>query len=174
MIVELTGIPVLETERLVLRAPKAVDAEGYVAFMMSERSRHVGGPLARNSAWRAFSNEIGHWLIRGFGMWAVTQKGDDTCLGYVGCWYPEGWNEHEIGWQLWPAAEGNGFAHEAALATRAFAYRTLGWTTAISNIEPQNKRSIRLAERLGAVLDPKARPIDPGDLVYRHPSPGDL
>ena len=31
--IELTGIPVLETERLVLRAPKAADAEGYVRFM---------------------------------------------------------------------------------------------------------------------------------------------
>ena len=60
------------------------------------------------------------------------------------------------------------------MAARAHAYGALGWTTAVSYIDPQNARSIRVAERMGAKLDPDAVPMDPGDLVYRHPAPEDL
>ena len=173
--IELAGIPVLETERLVLRGPKAADAEGYVAFMMSKRSEYVGGHVARDKAWRYFTNEIGHWLIRGFGSWAVTAKGKDTCLGYVGPWCPEGWPEGEIGWVIWEEAEGRGIAHEAALAARVWTYDTLGWTTAVSYIDRPNHRSIRLAERLGCVRDrAAATPAGEDCLVYRHPGPEDL
>ncbi len=44
-----------------------------------------------------------------------------------------------------------------------------GMTRLVSYIDPRNSRSIRLAERLGAKLDPKAAKVDPDDLVYRHP-----
>ena len=173
--IELSGIPVLETERLVLRGPKAADADDYVSFMMSKRSEFVGGHLARDKAWRAFTTEIGHWLIRGYGMWSVTMKGDDTCIGYVGPWCPEGWPEQEIGWLVYDAAEGKGIAHEAAVAARAWAYAELGWTSAVSYIDRPNKRSIALAERLGCTRDRSAAtPEDDDCLVYRHPRPEDL
>lgn len=166
--------PILETERLILRGPRAKDEAAYVAFFRSARASHVGGGAEKSAfeGWQAWATEVAHWVMRGYGMWALTEKGgDDSALGYVGCWYPGGWNEREIGWVLWPEAEGRGYAFEAAQAARAYAYRTLGWPTAISNIEPDNVRSIRLAERLGCVLDPDAAKVDPGDLVYRHPDP---
>lgn len=163
--------PVLETERLALRGAEARDAEGYIAFMASERARHVGGPFDRIEAWRWFATVIGHWTLRGYGEWAVTLKGEDRCVGLIGCWRPEGWPEPELAWSVWPEAEGRGIAHEAALAARRCAYKRFGWTTAVSYVDPDNRRSRRLAERLGAVEDPDAERIDPGDLVYRHPAP---
>lgn len=164
--------PVIETERLVLRGPEPRDWAGFRDFFMSERAAYVGGPFPRRKAWYAFATEIGHWHIHGFGMWAVTMKGDDTCLGNVGCWFPDTWPEKEIGWQLWPEAEGRGIAHEAALAARAYAYGSFGWSGAVSYIDHANARSIRLAERLGAVRDDAAvRPVGDDCLVYRHPAP---
>ena len=173
--IELTGIPVLETERLILRGPKPADTDGYVQFMMTKRAQYVGGNVPESDAWRAFAKEVGHWLIRGFGMWAVTEKGDDTCLGYVGCWEPAGWPEKELGWTLWEQAEGKGIGYEAALAAREYAYGTLGWTTAVSYIDRPNHRSIALAERLGCSRDRgAATPAGEDCLVYRHPRPEDL
>ncbi len=73
--------------------------------------------------------------------------------------------------------EGNGIATEAARACVAHAYDTLGWDTVVSYIDPDNARSIALAERLGATLDTQATPPTRKDpdatdaLVYRHPSP---
>ena len=169
----LAGVPVIETEWLVLRAPGPQDADAFVAAHMAERARWMGGNAGREKAWRIFATEIGHWVLHGFGLWAVTLRGSDACLGTVGCWFPEGWPEREIGWFVFPEAEGLGIAREAALAARKHAYRALGWTTAVSYMHPENARSIRLAERLGAVLDETAaRPMpELGTLVFRHPGP---
>lgn len=165
-------IPTLQTGRLTLRGPARQDADAFVDFFTSRRSIHVGGPLSARLAWRMFAAEIGHWHIIGCGMWTVTMRGDDTPLGLVGCWYPADWPECEIGWLLWPAAEGRGIAFEAATAARDFAFQNLGWETAVSYIAPENFRSIRLAERLGARLDESAAyPGETKGLVYRHPTP---
>jgi len=165
-------IPEIETDRLILRGPKPGDWDADRAFRLSDRSRFVGGPYTAMAAWRGFASRWGHWAIRGFGPFIVTLKGSDEALGFVGPLFPEGWAEPELGWVLFEAAEGKGIAHEAALAARAYVYGSLGWTTAISYIAPENTRSRTLAERLGCTLDPDVpHPFDTPCLVYRHPGP---
>lgn len=168
----LANTHVIETERLVLRAPVAGDWPQFNAMLASDRAgfiRTAGYDLAQT--WRSFGHLIGHWVLRGFGMFVWQAKGDPTGLGMTGPWFPETWPEREIGWSVWnPQAEGKGMAFEAACAARAYAYRHLGWPTAVSYIHPDNLRSRRLAERLGAAPDRDATPM--GDcLVYRHPAP---
>ena len=65
-------------------------------------------------------------------------------------------------------AEGKGYAFEAAIAMRDWAFQERKLKTLVSYIDPDNSRSIRLAERLGATIDEHARPQHPDDLVYRH------
>ena len=67
--------------------------------------------------------------------------------------------------------EGQGYATEAASALRAYVYDNEILKTLVSYIDPRNDRSIALAERMGAALDPNAKEPDPGCLVYRHPGP---
>ena len=165
----------LETERLILRRPEPRDADGFIAFYLTDRARFVGQTDRRHQAWLNFAAEIGHWEIRGWGMFAVEAKKAGRCVGIVGPFYPDGWPEHEIGWLVWPEAEGRGIAHEAALAARHYAKAELGWHRPVSYIDPKNTRSIALAERLGCTRDPDAAVPD-GDtpetcLVYRHPAP---
>ena len=166
------SIPELETERLRLRAPTAADFEHEAAFMATPRSVGVGGPMSRAQTWRSFATTVGHWVLRGYGFWAVEEKATGAYCGHVGLWYPEDWPEPEVGWTLMGHAEGRGIAHEAALASRAYAYGTLGWTTAISLILPDNARSKALAARLGATLDStfeheRFGPVE----IWRHPGP---
>ncbi|MEY8826957.1 GNAT family N-acetyltransferase [Sedimentitalea sp. XS_ASV28] len=173
----LADTPVLETERLILRAPGPQDWPVFRAMMASERSRFIrSGEIDEGQAWRAFGHVIGHWILRGWGNFVMTRKGDDAALGAVGPWFPAGWPEQEIGWSIWSQeAEGRGFAFEAAQAARGFAYDVLNWDGAVSYIDPDNTRSIALAERLGACRDDDA--ATPGDapcLVYRHPVPDGL
>ncbi|MGF1554311.1 MAG: GNAT family N-acetyltransferase [Paracoccaceae bacterium] len=166
-------IPVIETERLRLCAPSDEWLDPWAAFWASDRSAYVGGPRSRADTWRAIAAMLGHWHLRGFGMFAVTDRTSGTFYGQIGPWRPEGWPEREIGWILIEAAEGRGIGFEAAVAARAFAYDTLGWDTAVSYVHPDNARSRALAERLGAVVDPEAAPPDDDPcLVYRHPVPG--
>ena len=170
----LAHTPVLATERLTLRAPGAQDWPAFAAFMTSPRSAFVRpADIDEGRIWRAFGHVIGHWVLRGFGNFVFTRTGDDAALGMTGPWFPAGWPEREIGWSVWSeAGEGRGYAFEAAAAARDHAFRDLGWETAVSYIDPDNTRSIALAERLGARRDDAAaRPDDAPCLVYRHPRP---
>lgn len=173
--VALAPTPVLITERLTLRAPASRDWPAFDAFLASPRARFIrSSDYGLAQTWRAFGHVIGHWVLRGFGNFIFTLKGSDTALGMTGPWFPAEWPEREIGWTVWDAAaEGKGYAFEAAQAARAYAYGTLGWTTAVSYVDPANTRSAALAERLGARLDPAAaHPAgDKPCLVYRHPGP---
>ena len=171
----LTGTPILETDRLRLRAPVAADWPTYRDFALSDRARFVRPPdVDAERAWRMYAGMIGHWVLRGWGSFVFTLKGEDRPLGMVGPWFPESWPEREILWMVWDsAAEGKGYVTEAVGATLDHAFGPLGWDTAVSYIDPANAASIRLAERLGARLDPDAptsRLVESPDLiVYRHP-----
>ncbi|WP_439153860.1 GNAT family N-acetyltransferase [Yoonia sp.] len=166
----MTSAPTLATERLHLRRPAPGDWPVFRDFMMSDRSAAFGSHLDVGKSWRAFAAELGHWDIFGYGMWAVTRQGDDNALGLVGPWTPPDWPETEIGWMiLAEGVEGTGIATEAAQAALTHAFDVLGWNTAVSYIGPGNTRSIRLAIKLGAVLDEAAKAPGADTLVYRHP-----
>jgi RimJ/RimL family protein N-acetyltransferase len=172
--IALAPTPVLTTERLILRAPQGGDFAAWSAFATSDRALFIGGPHDRQGAWRAWGHVIGHWAMRGYGMFVFAGRdAAATPLGMAGPWYPEGWPEREIGWTLWSGAgEGKGFAREAAEAARDHVFAALGWDTAVSYIRPDNSRSIALAERLGAVQDRAAAcPEGKACLVYRHQRP---
>ena len=179
MTVALSPTPVLETDRLVLRAPAARDWAHWRDFFLSARGQWIRpeGTPTEEAAWRGWAGVIGHWVLRGWGSFVFTTHDSDRALGMTGPWAPLNWPENEIGWTVWSAEhEGKGIVAEAATAAREHAYTVLGWKTAVSYIAPENTRSIRLAERLGARLDPAAAPF-PGETaaqVYRHPNPEDL
>jgi len=164
----------LQTERLILRRPEPGDYGAFRQFITSDRGAQISGPKTIGQAWRAFAAELGHWEMLGYGMWSVTLRGDNDAVAFVGPWTPEDWPETEIGWMVFdPAVEGTGVAYEAARAAIAHAYDALNWRSAVSYIAPENARSIKLAEKLGAKLDIHAKVPNPEDpcLVYRHPDP---
>lgn len=166
-------IPVLDTERLVMRGWRDTDIDVVSAFYDDEQlTRFVGGTSPREDAWRRMSAMAGHWLLRGHGLWALETKQDRRLIGWCGLLSPEGWPEPELGWSLFAGAHGKGYATEAALRARAFAYETLGWTTLMSFIHPDNTPSIRVAGRLGAQWERHftLRGTEIG--IYRHPAAG--
>ena len=166
-------IPTLETRRLVLRGPEPEDYPDFKATFTSYRARFMGGPLNAYEAWMLYAAEIGHWAIRGYGMWMIRDRQTDETYGMAGGWKPAKWPEAELAWVIWPDAQGRGIAMEATNAARSYFYRN-GWEGMVSYIDPKNLDSIRLAERLGARKDPEAASIDGHDAVYRHPSPAAL
>jgi RimJ/RimL family protein N-acetyltransferase len=143
--------PVLETERLILRVPRAEDFERYAElFGDGEATRYIGGQLARAQAWRKFLQMPGAWAVQGFAMFSVLDKSSGRWLGQAGPWRPEGWPGNEVGWSFHPDAWGRGYATEAAMAAMDWAFEKLGWDSVIHCIDPANLASQRLAQRLGS------------------------
>jgi RimJ/RimL family protein N-acetyltransferase len=165
-------IPTLETERMILRGPKPDDFEPFAKFLTTERSAGIGGPASRSEAWRGMAMMIGHWELRGYGMWWLEERASGRAVGRVGLWNPEGWPALELGWVVYDGFEGRGYAYEAAVASRDYARKTMPSNTLISLIAPENARSIRLAERLGATRSGTwASPAGKEALIYTHPEP---
>ena len=163
-------IPHIETERLNLRAPIMDDFPAYAKTLMDpERSKYIDGPYTKDGAWKDFCWVTAGWSLMGFGGWSVEEKATGTFLGMVAISKPPSFPEIELGWVFQEEAEGKGYAFEAASAMSAHAFGPLGLETSVSYVDPDNVRSQRLAERLGARLDADApRPQDDPCLVYRH------
>jgi len=109
-----------------------------------------GRPLDRADAWRQLALLIGHWELRGFGLWAVEERASGRFIGRIGCHEPDGWPGFELGYVLAREAWGQGLAREGAGAALDFARRELGRDTIISLIRPANRASIAVAEHFGA------------------------
>ncbi len=165
------AIPTLETGRLRLHAHSHADWPAYRSVQMSDRAQYMDGQLTEIEAWNAFICEAGSWVIDGYGYWSATEKVSGETVAFVGFANPPHFPEAELGWLTTAKADGKGFAFEAAKAALAWGFGTRLFQTLVSYIDPDNTRSIALAERLGAVRDDSAPKPPDMALVYRHPTP---
>jgi len=142
----------LLTERLQLRVFRLDDFEAHAEISADpEVMRYIHkGPLSRAEAWWQMARYVGHWQLRGYGMWAVVERSTGRLIGHLGFLNPEGGQGFELGWALARHAWGRGYAFEGARAAVHHAFTALNRDRIVCLIRPQNTRSIRLAERLGA------------------------
>jgi RimJ/RimL family protein N-acetyltransferase len=155
----------LETERLLLRIPEAGDADGYLeVFRDPEVGRFLRiGTATSDDAVAGIERMRRHWERHGIGLFSIVRKKDDRLLGRVGflLWDPKRWVnamreeledgplELEIGWTLGSEYWNHGYATEAAVACRDWAFGELGYARLISLIALENIASIRVAEKIG-------------------------
>jgi RimJ/RimL family protein N-acetyltransferase len=111
--------------------------------------RFLGGPVARPDAWRSITSVIGHWVLRGFGAWAVERKHDGVLIGRAGIQRPEGWPGAEAIWTLGRPYWGQGYATEAAKVSLDYGFNVIALPKLISLIDPENGASQRVAQRVG-------------------------
>jgi len=166
------AVPQLETERLILRAPQLSDFDTYAQIVASPRARYLS-VMSREDAWYDFAQMVAIWSLRGHGLWSVAAKTDGKLLGFVVLGFEPEDPEPELGFIFTEDGEGHGFAFEASVAARDFAFQFLGWDTLASFVAKGNERSQRLAERLGATVEREIVEDDGVTLVYRHLASGE-
>lgn len=145
---------VAETPRLILRHFEAADRPALSAVFGDNDVMHFG-PGVRPPAW------IDAWLTDRLGLacptpcadvWAVVERDTGSVTGYCGLFeFPDlaGRFEIEIGYRLARAWWGRGFATEAARAVRDYGFEVLSLSRLVALIDPGNRPSIRVAEKLG-------------------------
>ncbi len=172
--------PTLETARLRLVPLGPEHVEPMIAMQSDpETMRFLGDgtPQTRAIAWRAVAAMIGHWEIRGFGLWAVEDKASGAFLGRMGLWEPEGWECPEISYALATVARGHGYASEGARAVLAQGNRQLAARLhtqkmgLASFIRRDNIASIRVATALGACFEKTIELFGSTADLYRYPLP---
>jgi RimJ/RimL family protein N-acetyltransferase len=148
------SFPELSTERLLMRGFGESDFDALVAmYAEPDFARFItfnGQPYGVGMAWRTICTMTGHWVLRGYGMWAVEEKSSRTLVGFVGPHFPADWPAQEIGWAIAKTHWGKGYATEAARAAMAYAAQTLKWRHVIHVINPENVRSAAVALKLGS------------------------
>jgi len=144
--------PTLETERLFLRPPTLDDFPRWADFMSDpETTRFIGGVQSRHEVWRSIASVAGMWALHGEGMFSLIEKTTGLWMGRIGPLHPYGWPGREVGWSLHRDATGKGYAIEAAAATMDYACDVLDWPDVIHCIDPDNRASEKVAERLGSI-----------------------
>lgn len=148
----------IDTERLILRKPRAEDAPDLaVAYADPEVMRYMddGSTATLAEVEAGIAQWLERWESWGLSLCSLERREDGRVLGRAGFlrWDPETWeiggDEVELGWLLAREHWGHGYATEAALALRDWASSERGLTRLISLIRHGNDRSVRVAERIG-------------------------
>ena len=166
-------VPVIATERLVLRDWQASDSAPFAALNADPSvARYLGLQRDRAGSDALIESSREHWSTNGFGLWAVERSDDGRFLGFTGLARPS-FEAHftpavEVGWRLAREAWGHGYATEAARAALTFGFETIGLDEIVSFTVPANERSWRVMQRLGMTRDP-ADDFDHPRLPEGHP-----
>ncbi|MFV0387049.1 GNAT family N-acetyltransferase [Paracoccus sp. (in: a-proteobacteria)] len=157
-------VPVIETERLRLRAPRIGDFETWEAIVRDAGGTGPDNAVAPAGAWLEFCELVAGWILRGHGLFAAETRKDARLVGFITLDHEQGDPEPELGWFLIPEARGIGLATEGATAIRDLAFGRLAMPALVSYADPDNAPSIAVARRLGATAE---GPCD-GCAVLRH------
>jgi RimJ/RimL family protein N-acetyltransferase len=151
-------VPVIETDRLILRGYRLGDFSDYAAMWADPAvTRHIadGSPRSEEESWKSFLSMSGHWELLGFGTWAVEERATGRFVGSAG--FAERMRDRgpalegvpELGYGFVSSVSGRGFATEAAKAAVAWARTHFGNTRLIAIVAPDNLASIHVAEKCG-------------------------
>lgn len=149
----------ITTARLELRRWRDDDRAPFAAINADPVvMEHFPHPLDRTASDATIDRLEAHFAAHSFGLWATARRDTGELIGFVGLSRP-GFDAPftpcvEIGWRLARAAWGHGFATEAALAARDYAFSALALAELVSFTVPANTRSRRVMERIGMTRDP--------------------
>lgn len=146
---------ILETERLILRELTPADYPALCRILQGEKAMYAyGGAFSGVEVWEWLERQTARYRKWGFGLWAADLKETGEMIGQCGLtmqpW--KGREVLEIGYLLQRARWHRGFALEAALACKRYAFETLDAGEVCSIIRDTNTASQKVAVRLGMTV----------------------
>lgn len=153
----MSTVPVLQTERLILREHRPEDLDAYLdLWTQDDVVRFISGrPLTRSECWGRILRSRGLWAVLGAGFWTLTDRESGRLVGEAGLMdikraiEPPLDGTLEAGWALHPSVQGKGLAREAMTAILDWADQHHTGVPLSCIISEGNKPSVQLATRLG-------------------------
>ena len=149
---------IISTERLKLPRLEMDDLENLMGIFSDPLAmQYYPSTKSRKDAeqWIMYVQET--VAQHGLGMMVVELKNSTEFVGQCGYWVQQvkGRQEIEIGYLMLREHWNKGYATEAAIACREFAFSNLGLNKVISLIRPVNKPSTRGSEKNGMTIESK-------------------
>lgn len=148
----------IRTERLLLRRWRDEDRAPFAAMNADPAVREFfQGTIGREESDAWIDRIEAHWEEHGWGLWALELRESGTFIGHTGLWPADFLADPspvEVGWRLAREHWGHGYATEAAREALRFGFEELALDEIVSFTVPQNKRSMRVMERIGLIRDP--------------------
>ena len=152
-------IPVLETDRLILREYRLEDFPAHAAIWADPRTtryfRDTFKTFDEELCWLRFLRSYGQWRLFGYGSWGLEEKVSGRYIGSVGFANAKRAidipyrDAPEAGWVIAPDLHGNGLATEAVRAAIAWADANIVASETWCMIEPRHAASQKIAQRFG-------------------------
>lgn len=143
---------VLETERLILREMTQADFPALCAVLQDGEVMYAyEGAFSDGEAQAWLDKQIRNYREYGFGLWAVVLKESGKMIGQCGLTMQpyNGRSVLEVGYLFQKAYWHCGYAGEAAIACREYAFHTLNAEEVCSIIRDTNIPSQNVAKRNG-------------------------
>jgi ribosomal-protein-alanine N-acetyltransferase len=146
-------MPILETERLILRKVRPEDAKDlFEIYSDPEVAKYVPWEPVGNI------NDIGRWVAEHFeqykkgspSCWIIEHKEEKRAVGWCGFlrWQPKS-GRVNIYTALSRKHWCHGYMTEAKRAVISYAFNVMGCNSILSYVHPANKAAIRVNEKLG-------------------------
>lgn len=145
--------PTIETDRLTLRPFESDDALALHAavFGDADAMKYLPGGIPRTveQTQRVIDYYIDHWDHFNYGVWAVMHRDDNKLIGQAGLNFVPEVQQIEVLYAIGKEYWGKEYALEAAKAACRYAFYTINETKLVGLAAPENKRSVRVLEKLG-------------------------
>lgn len=154
--------PLLITPRLALRHLSDADATFLVAILNdAEFLQFIGDRGVRSAADAVaylHNGTLQSYATHGYGMYCVERKNDGVAIGLCGLVRRDWLDGIDLGFAFLPAFRRQGYAMEATTATVQHAFNDVGLERLLAIVQPENRGSIALLDKLGMTLTGHVRP----------------
>ena len=157
-----------ESARLWFREMSTGDLDDMAALLGDpDVMRYYPASKTRHEAMQWIEWNQGLYQSRGYGLWILTLSESGEFVGDCGLTpqFVDGREELEVGYHVLPSLQGKGYATEAAAAARDFARDRLGARRLTAIIDPANRPSQRVAEKIGLHPEKRTRNRSGTDIV---------
>jgi ribosomal-protein-alanine N-acetyltransferase len=146
---------ILETKRLYLREMKQADYAALCEILQDEEVMYAyEGAFSHQEVQAWLDKQIQNYDTHGFGLWAVILKENNKMIGQCGLTMQDfaGKQVLEVGYLFQKAFWHNGYASEAAIACKQYAFDKLNADEVFSIIRDTNTASQNVAQRNGMTI----------------------